>query len=148
MAPIVGTVEVGRSPSEVFAYVTDPSRFAEWQWGVVSARLAEGGPAAVGSRIIATTRIGGTEQVSTLEITELSPPRRWVVRGVDGPVRVTVDVTVEPLEGGAGSRVTLAVDFEGRGAGKMLVPLVVRPQAAKEAPKTARRLADRLGQGG
>ena len=110
--------------------------------------LAGDGPAAVGSRIVATTRIGGTEQVSTLEINEISPPRRWAVRGVDGPVRVAVEVTVEPLDGGAGSRVILAVDFEGHGAGKMLVPLVVRPQAVREAPKTVRRLGERLEQAG
>lgn len=144
MAPIVSSAEIGRPPAEVFAYATDPARFGEWQWGVVSGQLTGDGPAAVGSRFTASTRIGGAEQVSTLEITEFSPPRRWAARGLDGPVRVSVSLTVEPLAGGARSQVTLAVDFEGHGAGKMLVPLVVRPQAAKEAPKTCQRLRERL----
>jgi hypothetical protein len=36
-----------------------------------------------------------------------------------------VDVTVEPMTD-ARSRLTIAVDFEGHGIGKVLVPLVVR----------------------
>ena len=148
MAPIVSRIEVARPPGEVFAYVTDPSRFGEWQWGIVSGRMEEDRPPAVGSRFTTTTRIGGTEQTATLEITEINPPTSWAVRGVDGPVRVIVSVTVEPLDDGAWSRVTLALDFEGHGPGKVLVPLVVRPQAAKEAPKSCQGLKERLESGG
>lgn len=144
MAPIVSTIEVTRPPEEVFAYVTDPTRLREWQEGVVSARMEDGTPPAAGSRFTTTTRIGGTEQVSTLEITELSAPRVWSVRGVDGPVRVKVTVTVEPLPGDQGSRVTVALDFDGHGPGRMLVPLVVRPQAARQAPRSCQRLKERL----
>jgi uncharacterized protein YndB with AHSA1/START domain len=36
MAPITTTTEVARPPQEVFAYVTDPTRFVEWQQNVVS----------------------------------------------------------------------------------------------------------------
>jgi hypothetical protein len=38
MPPIVSRFEVDRLPDEVFAYVTDPSRFAEWQDDVVRVR--------------------------------------------------------------------------------------------------------------
>jgi uncharacterized protein YndB with AHSA1/START domain len=146
VAPIVASVEVARPPGEVFAYVTDPSRLCEWQWGVVSGRMEGGGPPAPGSRFTTTTRIGGAEQVSTLEITEFSPPGRWAARGVDGPVRVIVEIAVEPLGDGTRSRVTLALDFQGHGAGRMLVPLVIR-QAAREAPLTCDRLRERLERG-
>jgi uncharacterized protein YndB with AHSA1/START domain len=148
VAPIVSKIEVARPPGEVFAYVADPSRFGEWQGGVVSGRMEEDRPPAVGSRFTTTTRIGGAEQTSTLEITEISPPRSWAVRGVDGPVRVIVSVSVEPLDDSARSRVTITLDFEGHGTGKVLVPLVVRPQAAKEAPKSCQRLKERLENSG
>lgn len=144
MAPIVASVEVARPPGEVFAYVTDPQRLPEWQWGVAGASMASAGQPAAGSRFTTTTRFGGTEQVATLEITEFSPPAIWAARGVDGPVRVSVRVTVDPLDDGARSRVTLAVDFAGSGAGRMLIPVIVRPQAAREAPRTVERLRQRL----
>lgn len=147
VAPIVATVAVARPPAEVFGYVTDPARLSEWQTGVVSGRMAGGGPAVVGSRLTVTTRIGGTEQDSTLEITDFSPPRRWAVRGIDGPVRVIAEVTVEPLGDGGTSQLTIALDFEGQGAARMLVPLVIRPQAAREAPRSCQRLKERIEQG-
>lgn len=55
------------------------------------------------------------------------------MRGIDGPLRAIVDVTTEPLADSR-SRLTIAIDFEGHGIGKLLVPLVVRPQARKEMP--------------
>ena len=56
--------------------------------------------------------------------------------------------TVEPLDGGARSRVTISLDFEGHGIGKLLVPLVVRRQAQKEMPKNQQNLKERLESGG
>jgi hypothetical protein len=56
-----------------------------------------------------------------------------------GPIRALVDVTVQALDD-ARSRVSIEVDFEGHGIGKLLVPLVVRRQAAKEMPANVARL--------
>ena len=33
MAPLSSSIQVARSAEDVFAYVTDPTRFAEWQAG-------------------------------------------------------------------------------------------------------------------
>jgi uncharacterized protein YndB with AHSA1/START domain len=146
MPPIVSNIEIARPPDEVFSYVTDPSRFAEWQDDVVSVRIAGGGPPSVGSRFTTTRRIGGAERTMTQEITEISPPRSWAAHGVDGPIRPTASLTVEPLDGGARSRVTFALDFEGHGIGVPLVPLV-RRQAQKGAPASYRNLKERLESG-
>jgi hypothetical protein len=51
---------------------------------------------------------------------------------------------VEPLEGNSRSRVTISLDFTGHGIGKLLVPLVIRRQAAREMPENMRRLKQRL----
>ena len=52
MAPIVSSIEVDRPPEEVFAYVIDPSRLAEWQESLVSSRPEGGGSPTVGMRVI------------------------------------------------------------------------------------------------
>ncbi len=44
MPPIVSSIEIARPPDEVFSYIIDPSRFAEWQYDVVSVRIEGGGP--------------------------------------------------------------------------------------------------------
>ena len=144
MAPIVTSIEIARPAEEVFAYVTDPSTFAEWQDGVEGGSVEGNEPPRVGSKCITTRRIGGTAREVTSEITKIDPPRGWAVHGIDGPIRATVDVTVEPVDGGAQSRVTIGVDFEGQGVGKVLVPLLVRRQARSEMPANCRRLKQRL----
>jgi uncharacterized protein YndB with AHSA1/START domain len=147
MPPIVSSIEIDRPPAEVFSYVTDPTRFAEWQLGVVSVQLRGGRPPGVGARFTTTRRIGGVERAMTQEITALSPPRTWVVRGVDGPIRPSANVSVEPLDGGARSRVRFELDFEGHGIGKPLLP-AVRRQTVKVAPISYRNLKERLERGG
>jgi len=147
MAPIVSTIEIARPPEEVFAYVTDPSRLAEWQESVVRSRPEGAGPPGVGTRAAVTRRIGRRERTMTAELSELSPPRTWAVRGVDGPVRGNVKGTIEPLDDGARSRVTLELELVGYGMGKLLVPLVVRRQARNEVPNNLRNLKERLERG-
>jgi uncharacterized protein YndB with AHSA1/START domain len=139
MAPIVTTVDIARPPEEVFSYVTDPALFREWQEGVVSGHLETADVAAVGTRCVMTRRIGGAERTSTSEITELDPPRTWALRGIDGPIRANVRVTVEPRDDGQHSGLTISLDFSGHGIGKALVPVVVR-QAQKEIPQNCQKL--------
>ena len=143
MAPVISSVDVARPPEEVFPYVTDPSRFAEWQEGVVSGHTEGDGPPRVGARYTTVRRIRGADQAMTSEITEINPPRSWAMRGLDGPVRANVNVAVDPLGGGTQSRVTITVDFAGHGMGKVLVPFIVQ-QARKEAPMNCRSLKERL----
>ena len=81
------------------------------------------------------------------EITEYDPPNRWADRGISGPIRAKVAVTVEPLGDGSRSRVTIELDFTGHGIGRLLVPLVVRRQAAGEMPDNMKRLTQRLQDG-
>ena len=55
----------------------------------------------VGSKCSTVRRIGGCERQVTTEIIEYDPPRRWADRGIDGPIRAWVAVTVEPLADGS-----------------------------------------------
>jgi hypothetical protein len=144
VAPIVETIEISRRPEDIFSYAIDPSRLPEWQESVVSVRREGDAPLAVGSRVVVTRRVGRREVPMTSELTELSRPTTWAVRGTDGPVRGIVQGTVEPLGAGERSRVTIALDFEGRGIGKLLLPLVVRRQAQAEMPRNMQKLKERL----
>ena len=145
MAPVTVTVEVERSAEEVFIYATDPARFHEWQQGVVDGRMDQTGVPTVGARCFTTRRIGFANRTSTSELVRIDPPTSWSVRGTDGPVRAIVDVTVE-LVAADRSRLTISVDFTGHGIGKLLVPLVVHPEARKEMPTNLAALKRRLEQ--
>jgi uncharacterized protein YndB with AHSA1/START domain len=144
MAPTTATADIDRAPEEVFGYITDPTRFAEWQRGVTGGHMTADGPPTAGMICLTTRRIGLAERTTAGEITHVSPPRTWVVRGVDGPIRATVNVTVDPLDEGRRSRLTIDVDFEGHGIGKLLVPLMVRRQARAEMPANLQAAKERL----
>jgi uncharacterized protein YndB with AHSA1/START domain len=147
MAPIVSSIDIARPPDEVFSYLSDPARFPEWQPDVVRVRVEGDGRPRAGARFTTTRRIGGVERTMVQEVTERTPPRRWAVHGVDGPIRPSAEVTVEPLDGGARSRVTIALDFEGHGIGRPLLP-AVRRQAMRAGPASYRNLKERLERGG
>jgi len=137
------SIEVERPAGEVFSCATDPSRFSEWQRGVVGGSMDSKGPPTVGDQCRTTRRIGGSERTATSELVRLDPPRAWAVRGIDGPIRALVDLAVEPLTDQR-SRLTIAVDFEGHGIGTVLVPLVVRRQARAEMPGNLAKLKERI----
>jgi len=144
MAAIVESIEIARRPEDVFAYATDSSRFPEWQASAVSVRQEGTGPLAVGCSAVVTRRLGPRELPGTEEITALHPPRTWAWRTGGGPVTGTVNGAIEPLDGGRRSRVTIALEFEGHGIGRLLVPLVVRRQARRQLPKNEQKLKEVL----
>ena len=137
------TIDVARPPEEVFAYATDPARFGEWQRDVMSVNTEGDAPLTVGARFTTIRRIRGTDRAMTQEVTESTPPYTWSARGIDGPIRPSARVTVEPGPDGAGSRVTFDLDFEAHGIGVALLPLV-RRQAERSAPISYRRFKELL----
>lgn len=145
MAAIVSTVEVDCPAEDVFAYATDPTRFPEWHQGVVSGHMESSGPPTVGAKCHTTRRIGGTQRPSVSQVTHIDAPRTWGVRGIDGPIRAIVEVSVEPLSA-TRSLLTISVDFTGHGLGKILVPLMARREAVKEMPANLAALKRRVEQ--
>jgi uncharacterized protein YndB with AHSA1/START domain len=127
MAPLISVIEIARPPQVVFAVATDPQRFADWQPDVVRVEMLDQ------SRFATTRRMTGGQRTLLQKITRNSPPDNWAAHAIEGPVRPHASITVEPINGGAGSRVTFTLDFEGHGLGVALVTLVHR-QAEKAAP--------------
>ncbi|HEY6749531.1 MAG TPA: SRPBCC family protein [Mycobacteriales bacterium] len=139
----MSTIDIARPPEEVFAYATDPTRFAEWQNDVIRVQVEDGQSPGVGCRFTTTRRVGGSERTMTQQITAIDAPRSWTARGIDGPIRPHATITVEPLDGGARSHVTFALAFDGHGLGVPLLPLV-RRQSQRHAPTSYRNLKKRL----
>jgi uncharacterized protein YndB with AHSA1/START domain len=143
MTSIVASTEISRNPDDVFAYVTDPTRLPEWQESVIKAESSQT-PARIGTRARVTRRVGRRGLTQSAELAELAPPTRWVVRGLDGPVRGNVTGRIEPLEDGTRSHVTIELELEGHGIGKLLLPLFVQRKAQAEMPRNLRRLKEQL----
>lgn len=146
MAAITESIEISRRPEDVFAYLDDLARHGEWQSQIVSVDVQTAGPTRVGTKVAEVRRAGGREQKVSYEITEHDPPRSFAFHGLDGPIRPIGKGRVESVGDGASSRVTIELDFEGHGVGKLMRPLVVS-QARKQVPKDQQTLKERLESG-
>ena len=135
MAPITESIEINRRPEDVFAYLDDVKRHGEWQSQIVDVQPQGDGPLRVGSRVKETRRVPGGDRTMTYEITERDPPRKSSFRVLDGPVRAAGTISIEPIDDGSRSRLTISIDFKGHGlGGKVLLP-VAKTQARKQIPK-------------
>jgi hypothetical protein len=142
---VTASIDISRNPLDVFAYATDFAQFGHWQGNVISARRDDQSPLRLGSGAIVTRRVGPRAVEAAEKITKLIPPKTWEVRSSGGlPVTAIARGQIDPLDGGTRSRVTITLDFEGHGIGKLLIPLVIRRQARKQLPHNTARLKERL----
>lgn len=123
------TIEIARTPEDVFAYLTDVSNLTAWQAGVQSATLREG-------RIEESRSLLGRELHTSLEIVEREEPRLFTLRALDGPVPFTVRHELEPA--GGGTRLTVSAEGE--------VPGLAARLLARGAERQFRKDFERLKQ--
>lgn len=125
------TIDIARTPEEVFAYLTDVANLPQWQSGMRAAEQK-------GDRIEETRSFLGREMHTTLEILESDPPRVFVLKALDGPVRFTVRHDLEPA--GSGTHLTVVVegDLPGFASG------IIAQQAKRQFKKDFSRLKEIL----
>ncbi len=100
------TIEVARTPEDVFAYLTNVSNLPSWQSGVRSAQIEDAGPPRAGARIRESRHMLGRELNTMLEITDYDPPRLFVLKALNSPVPFTVRHELEASEVGTALTVT------------------------------------------
>jgi len=131
------TIEVARTPVDVFAYLTNVSNLPSWQSGVHSAQIEDAGLPRVGARIRESRHMLGRELNTMLEITDYDPPRLFVLRALNSPVPFTVRHELKASEAGT----TLTVTGEGDAA---LLPGFASGIMARRAEKQFRKDFERL----
>jgi hypothetical protein len=57
MAPIVESIEIARTPEDVYAYLDRLERHGEWQEAIVSSKTDTDGPVRVGTRATDPRRV-------------------------------------------------------------------------------------------
>jgi uncharacterized protein YndB with AHSA1/START domain len=115
--------EIARPASEVFAFVTDPTKLATWQTNTVSV-VAEGdGPVHVGTRLREVHRAPGGKQLASLvEVSEYELDRVFALRMLEGTLPIHARITFEPTE--LGTQVRFAAHGQPSGAMRLAQPLL------------------------
>jgi uncharacterized membrane protein len=142
---IKDSIAINRPAAEVFAYLDQLDRHGEWQDSLLSVKVETEGPTRVGTRVVERRKVPGGGRDIPYEITAHESPRTASWRGTAGPVRPVGTVTVDPL-GESSSRVTLELELEGHGLGKLFA-ILARRQAAKQVPESHKKLKARLESG-
>ena len=109
------SLTIRRSPEDVFAFVTDPSALARWQW-VKSVEQLTPGPVGPGTRFREVHELLGRRRTQITEVGAFEPGRRFEVRVVEGP---PVDGRWDFEAVGDGTRLTFTPEVR--------LPRVLRP---------------------
>ena len=113
-----------RSPTEVFDYITDPTRLPEWQTNTVSSVPEGDGPLGVGTRLREVHRApGGKELESVVEVVEYVPDRVFALEVKEG-TPIHAHITFDPADGG--TRMRFRAHGKLNGPGRIIEPLVAR----------------------
>ena len=84
-----------RSVSEVFDYVSDFARAAEWRVEVVDSSMSPPAPMRTGTLLREVSRIVGREVVTESVVDEISAPTLWSFAHLSGPLPVHGDYRFE-----------------------------------------------------
>jgi len=125
------TIEIARTPEEVFDYLTDVANLPSWQSGVHAARRD-------GDRIHESRHMLGRELSTTLAIEAEERPGVFAIRALDSPVPFTVRHELEP-DGAGGTLLHVLGDGD---AG--LLPGFAAGIMARRAEKQFRKDFERL----
>jgi uncharacterized protein YndB with AHSA1/START domain len=134
---------VAAPPADVFAFLHDPAQRPAWDVSVDLCNL-EGESVVAGSRLHLRGRRKAPSWVG--EYVEVAPPRRSVLRLVDGVGMPFSDYrqTIEVAGDGGGTAVTLRLDYAVRGPLVLIERFTVRGRLARALHDSARKVAMRF----
>ncbi len=121
MARYEATVTSPEARDEVFDFLADFRRAAEWDPGVRAARLAGGEPGAQGAEYELIVRFLGRDLTLTYRAEAVERPRRVQFVAETSTVVSRDEITFEDLSGG-GTAVTYAADLQLCGPLRLLDP--------------------------
>jgi carbon monoxide dehydrogenase subunit G len=134
------SVETAASPATVFAYLSDFTNTNEWDPGTVRTERVSG-DGGVGTTYHNTSSFMGRETELTYEVVTHQPDSTFALRGENTSVIAHDTMEIAPL--GEGSRVTYTADFEFKGVGRLVAPLL-KPALKKLGDEAETGLRDAL----
>jgi uncharacterized protein YndB with AHSA1/START domain len=120
---VVASINIRRSPEEVFAYLSNFENNPKWQSGMISARFTSSGPLQVGSTYSQEAKFLGRPVISEFEVVEYVPVKKIKITSTSGTFPITVTRLVEP-DGEGGSQVSAVVEGDASGVYRLAEPMM------------------------
>ena len=130
MPEATNTVQIGRSPAEVFEFLADGTNDRQWRAGVLDvSRKSGSGKGAIYAQGVRGPF--GRRVPADYEITAYEPNERIAFRAIAGPVRPEGAYVLEPSDGG--TQVTFSLRSSPSGLAKLMTPIVARTMRSEVA---------------
>ncbi len=124
------SVEIARTPADVFAFLADGTTNPQWRDGVTDVRLKSGnGIGAIYEQGVKGPF--GRRVPADYEITAYEPNRRIGFRAIAGPVRPEGAYELEPAAGG--TQLTFRLSCSPSGLSKIMTPMVAKTMRSEVA---------------
>jgi len=137
-----GSVLLDKPVQEVWRFLTDPDRDTNWRRPhVLSSRKLTDGPLAVGSRLETVNKFWGKRETVVTEITTMDPPSSLSWKQVNKGTFLT-DGSYRLEGANGGTRFTLALSGQGKGAFKLLAKRFARYQDREVIPLFLKQLKE------
>jgi carbon monoxide dehydrogenase subunit G len=116
------STRVRRGPEDVAAFTTEAENDTRWIGGIRSACRLTPGPTGLGTRVHRIARFMGRTIDYVMEVVELEPARRIVMRSVRSPFPMQVTYAFSPR--GAETDVSIRVEGGAGGVYRLAGPLM------------------------
>jgi len=117
---VTAELTIARPIGDVARYAIDPSNDTAWISGIKEAEPLSPPPTSVGSRTRRIASFLGRKIEYVLEVAELEPERRIVMRSIQAPFPMVVTYEFEPA--GSGTRARIRIGGEVRGFYRLAGP--------------------------
>jgi uncharacterized protein YndB with AHSA1/START domain len=137
------TVEIARSPAEVFPWLLEEDKVPRWTGHLERYERLDDGAIRPGSRIRQVLEVSGRTIDVELEVTAYEPPSGAQTRFSTNGIEVVSSYALAAA--GAGTRLTQSIEAKPSGlSARMLVPLV-QPRLEQKLTEDLARLQEELG---
>lgn len=139
------SVDISRSPAEVFAYLADVSKHGEWSPKPYRVEGVQPGPVTKGTTFTSYGWIpGDKEHRNDVEATEVAAPNRLVLTSTEGEAKATFVNTFTVTSSGNGCHVVREIDMpKPPGALGVVFPLLLRGFIKPAVQKGMNQLKER-----
>lgn len=116
---------INRPIQEVFAYLSDIERQADWVSTLSESQKTTSGPTEVGTKYRQVVKVLGRRVEAENEVTDYQPPTLFAFRGKSGPMRMEMRFTLTSA-GPETTEVTQVAEGASGGVFKLADPIMAR----------------------
>ena len=122
MIEVKQDIHIDKPAAEVFAFISDFGKSAQWQSGLVRSEQTSSGAMGVGATGVVVQKFMGKEMSNEIVVTSYEAPKRFGAKTTSGPVQFQFEASLAEM--GGGTHVSMHMTGEAGGFFKLAEGMV------------------------